>query len=375
MKYCSRCVTPDTRPHIVLDAEGVCNACGAHARRSAIDWTLREKQFSDLVTSIKKRKARYDCLIPVSGGKDSTWQVVQCLKYGLHPLAVTWKPPSRTELGTRNLANLVSLGVDHVDFQVNPQVEKKFLYQSLLRFGSTAIPMHMALFAIPLTFAVKFDIPLVVWGENSAVEYGGSEGDLQNFRLNGEWLRKYGVTQGTNASEWVSSDLTESEMTPYFAPTDRELDQKEILAIFLGYFFPWDPESSRRVAEAHGFQTRQEGPKTGYYNFADIDDEFISVHHYLKWHKFGFTRLFDNLSLEIRNGRLTRKEVINLIAKSGDQTPHEDIAKLCAYLNISVSEFHQIADRFRNKKIWSCEGGLWKMEDFLIKGWEWNETC
>jgi hypothetical protein len=116
----------------------------------------------------------YDCVIPVSGGKDSTWQVVKCLEYGLNPLAVTWKTPARTEVGAQNLANLVALGVDHIDYQINPKVERRFMLKALERFGSTAVPMHMALFSIPLTVAVRFEIPLVVWGENSALEYGGA---------------------------------------------------------------------------------------------------------------------------------------------------------------------------------------------------------
>ena len=156
MKYCTRCIIPDTRPNIELDAVGVCSACRAYDSRPDIDWTSREKAFRSVVGNAKARSQGYDCLIPVSGGKDSTWQVIKCLEYGLNPLAVTWKTPGRTELGRHNLDCLIRLGVDHIDYQISPAVERKFVYRSFRKFGSTAIPMHMALFNIPLAIATRF---------------------------------------------------------------------------------------------------------------------------------------------------------------------------------------------------------------------------
>jgi N-acetyl sugar amidotransferase len=372
VRYCRACVTADTRPNIELDAEGICNACRSHASRGEIDWHARERAFSDVAGRAKARSRGYDCLIPVSGGKDSTWQVVKCLEYGLNPLAVTWKTPARTPIGAQNLANLVGLGVDHIDYQVNPRVERKFLYKSLVRFGTTAIPMHMALFNIPLRIAVKFEIPLVVWGENSAFEYGGTEDERRGFRLDAEWLCKYGVTHGTTARDWVGEDLTAKELTPYFGPSEEELTRAGVLAVFLGYYFPWDPATSLSVASAHGFRVRDDGPKTGFYDYADIDDDFISIHHYLKWHKFGFTRLFDNLSLEIRNGRMTRGQAIEIIRRRGDETPYDDIARFCAFVGISPVHFAEVAETFRNRSIWRRRNGAWAIDDFLIPDWSWS---
>jgi len=372
MRYCARCITPATRPNIRLNEEGVCNACVAYGMRRQIDWVARERAFREVVERARGRSRGYDCVIPVSGGKDSTWQVVKCLEYGLNPLAVTWKTPARTEIGARNLANLVGLGVDHIDYQVNLRVERKFMYRALVRYGSPAIPMHLALFNIPLTIAVRFAIPLVVWGENSAVEYGGDADALHGFRLEGGWLKRYGVTHGTTARDWISDELSEREMTPYFGPTDEELDAKEILAAFLGYYFPWDPETSLAVARAHGFEPRAEGPKTGYYDYADIDDDFISIHHWLKWYKFGFTRTFDNLSVEIRNGRMTRLEAIEVLRKRGDETPWEDIAKFCQFVGITEVHFFDVVERFRNPEIWVRRDGKWRIEGCLIPDWNWT---
>lgn len=371
MKYCVRCVLPDTRPNLALDAQGLCNACRSHQTRAAIDWAARERAFADVAALAKSKSRGYDCLIPVSGGKDSHWQVLKCLEHGLNPLAVTWKTPARTALGQANLDNLVRLGVDHIDYQVNPLVERKFMYRSLVRYGDTAIPMHMALFAIPLGIAARFGIPLVVWGENSAFEYGEASQEHTGFRLDAAWLRTYGVTHGTVAADWVGDGLTAKELTPYCGPSDVELEAKGVSAVFLGYYFPWDPETTLAAAKAGGFRSREQGPKTGYYDYADIDDDFISIHHFLKWYKFGFTRTFDNLSLEIRNGRMTREQAVAVIAGRGDETPHEDIDALCRFLGIDREHFFRVIEPFRNRDIWVRKDGVWKIEDFLIKDWNW----
>ncbi len=372
MRYCNRCVTPSTRPNIQIGPTGICNACEAHGTKAQINWDARELAFREVVRHAKSRSRGYDCVIPVSGGKDSTWQVVKCLEYGLKPLAVTWKPPARTEIGRENLANLVNLGVDHIDYQVSPAVERTFLRQALYRFGATGIPMHMAMFHIPLKIAVAFEIPLVIWGENSAFEYGGGQDERQGFRLTDAWLKKYGVTHGTTAEDWVSEELTRQDLTPYFGPGEDELAAKGVLAIFLGYYLGWDPAVSLRVAQANGFRSRLEGPKTGHYNYADIDDDFISIHHYLKWYKFGFTRSFDNLSLEIRNGRMTRTEAIDILRNRGDETPHDDIDKLCQFLRMSIVEFYTAIEKFRNTDIWMQRQGKWQIKNFLIPDWKWQ---
>lgn len=374
MRYCKLCVLPDTRPNLTLDAEGVCNACRSHGTRPRIDWASRETAFRELCRQVSAKTRGYDCLIPVSGGKDSTWQTVVCLEHGLRPLAVTWRTPGRTAIGQRNLDNLIALGVDHVDYQISPKVEGRFMVKALERFGSTAIPMHLALFNIPLKIAARFQIPLVVWGENSAFEYGSADEAHTGFKLDRAWYRTYGVTHGTSASDWVDADLTEKDLAGYFGPDPDELEAQGVRAVFLGWYFPWDPETSLRVAKARGFESDPAGARTGYYDYADIDDDFISIHHWLKWYKFGFTRLFDNLSLEIRNRRMTRAQAVDIIAAKGDQTPYADIEKFCAFAGITRARFFEISERFRSTGIWNRDGGVWKIRDFLIPDWRWDEV-
>ncbi|MEZ5100182.1 MAG: N-acetyl sugar amidotransferase [Thermoleophilia bacterium] len=372
MRYCARCVLPDSRPNLTLDADGVCDACRAHEARGAVDWAARERALDALVARTRARATGgWDCVVPVSGGKDSTWQVVTCLERGLRPLCVTWRPPRRTPLGEANLRNLVSLGVDHVDFSVSPEVERVFTRLALERTGTPGLPMHMALFSIPLRIAVAFRIPLVVWGENSAIEYGGAqEGDA--YALDARWLARFGVTHGTTAADWACDELPLAALEPYRRPDEAELAAAGVEAVFLGWFLPWDPETTHAVARAHGFRASEDGPRVGAYDYADVDDDLISVHHWFKWPKFGFTRTFDNLSLEIRNGRLERDEAIERIRARGDETPHDDIARLCELCGIGHDRFREVVERFRNPAIWTRRGRTWAIDGFLVPDWRWQ---
>jgi N-acetyl sugar amidotransferase len=350
----------------------VCSACAAHdEKRGLIDWTARKSALERIVTQ-SRRSTGYDCIVPVSGGKDSTWQVLKCLEYGLRVLAVTWKTPARTAIGQRNLDNLIRLGVDHIDYTINPAVERRFMYDALERVGDTGLPMHMALYAVPLRLAVALHVPLVVWGESPHMEYGGTAEDRQRDQLNAEWFSRHGILQGTSVDDWITPALTAKDLDAYRLPADTDLAAGSIRSIFLGYYLPWDPEESLRAARENGFEVRAEGPKIGYYNYADIDCDFISVHHYFKWLKFGFTRLFDNLTIEIRNGRMTRERAVDIIASRGDDVPTQDIAKLCAFLRISEEHFWEIAERFRNPAVWVRQKGVWTIPGFLVPDWAWG---
>lgn len=367
MKYCGTCITPWNRPNIRFDANGRCN-CATATEKRAIDWAAREQDFRAVVENARAKSRGYDCLIPVSGGKDSIWQVHTCLEYGLKPLAVTWRPPGRTAIGQRNLQHLIDVGVDHIDFSISPDVEKRFTLAAYEKYGTPALPMHMAIFNVPLQVAVNFQIPLVVWGENSAFEYGGADSSRQGFKLDAAWLEKHGVTHGTTAKDWVGvNGLTEKDLVPYFGPADTS----GTLAVFLGYYFGWDPEKSLRVAQQHGFERNTEA-RTGAWDYADIDDDFISIHHWLKWFKFGFTRTFDNLSIDIRNGRLTRDNAIQMLRDRGDETPRADIAKFCAWLGITEERFFEIAETFRSRDVWTKKGDRWVIEDFIVPDWTWQ---
>jgi len=372
MKYCTECLLPNSRPNLSLNDLGVCNGCSNYKNRADVNWTDRHNQLKDLVDHAKRKKAQYDCIVPVSGGKDSTWQVIKCLELGLKVLAITWKTPGRNELGKSNLENLISLGADHIDFTINPKIEKKFMLKTFIKSGSPAIPMHLAIFSIPIRFALLMEIPLVIYGENSAVEYGGANKNDDTSRLNQEWVDIYGVTQGTSINDWVDDELQIRDLLSYAPPRESELSYSGIKSIFLGHYLQWDPRVSRDIAALNGFKERESGALTGYYEFADIDDEFISVHHWLKWYKFGFTRAFDNLSLDIRKGLITRDEALSTLVILGVQTPIQNITSYCEYVGISYTQFMEYGEKFRNLNIWKKNSkGNWYIPDFIIPNWSW----
>ena len=369
MRYCKKCVLPDTRPNLILMDDGICNACHSWlGKKTSIDWSFRKEQFQDLVASTQSKARTWDCVIPVSGGKDSTWQVIKALEYGLKPLCVTWRTPARSTLGQHNLDNLIKLGVDHIDFSISPSVEKIFTIKAFQKLGSFAIPMHMALFAIPLRIAINYKIPLVLWGENSGMEYGGDNKNTLGFQMNREWLMTYGVTQGTLAEDWVDDELCFKSLSAYIWPSDEELLEADVTAAFLGWYFPWDPHETYRVAKENGFKPMSGKPKTGLYNFADVDDSFlITLHHWMKWYKFGFTRLWDNLSLEIRMGNITRDQAVKLITEQGDENPIDEIKQFCQWSGMSEKAFMDTAEQFRNHNIWHRIQNQWQVNKGLLE--------
>jgi N-acetyl sugar amidotransferase len=366
--WCKNCVLPNTRPNITINSSGVCNACINHKNKDFIDWKKRSFLLKKLIKKIKQSsKSRFDCLLPVSGGKDSTWQVYNCLKFGLKPLTFTWKNPSMTSIGRKNLDNLINLGVDHIQWTINPIVESKFMLKTFKKFGSTAIPMHFSIHNIARNIAEKFDIPLIVWGENSALEYGeNSKSDLSSHMSN-NWRKHYGVNNNSTIFDWVGTDLTEDDLASYIFDFNKN---SKVLEIFLGNFIRWDPVKIYAFSKKIGFKKNNKA-RTGIYKFADIDDDFISIHHWMKWYKFGINRDFDNLSIEIRNKRISRNKAIELIKKNKNFLPINDINKFCKYVDIDNKTFFKIAEKFRNKNIWKKIDKKLKIDNFIIENWKW----
>lgn len=370
-RYCQNCVLPDTRPGVKLDAAGVCHGCRNAARKRDLDWQARAASFRELVEQVRRKGRRYDCVIPVSGGKDSFWQVVTCLEHGLHPLCVTYRVPFRNALGERNLQRLVALGVDHVDFRPNPDVERKFVEKAFRTRGISGLVTHMAVFAVPLQVAVAYDVPLVVYAENSATEYGTDDPSLEGERLTRRWLMRFGVTDGTTAADWVDDDLSARDLAAYAFPDEDLLAERDVRVVFLGHFFPWDPQNSLAVAAAHGFASRPEGPLVGHYDYANLDDDLLGIHQHAKWYKFGITRSWDTLSMEIRAGRTSRDAAIARLREIGAETPHQAIATFCDWLGIGEADYYAALERFRNPQIWRRRGGRWVIDDFLVPDFAW----
>ena len=374
MKYCINCILPDTRPGIKLNEEGICSGCEGHKKKSfSIDWLARKKELEKIIDIAKKKSSGYDCIVPVSGGKDSWFQIIKAKEFGLKVLAITWKTPARTKIGYQNLNNMLDiLKVDHIDYSFSKETEKKFLVAAFETTGVLGLPMHLGIFSMCTRMAIQLKIPLVIWGENSQLEYGGEDEEQLATDLDDYWISHHGCMEGKRAEDWIGvNGLTEKEMVPYMIPTKRDFTPK---SIFLGSFIKWNSFDILKEVSSYGFKYIENEGKVGHWDFADIDCNFISLHHFPKWHKFGMTRTFDNLSIQIRYGIIKRDEAIEILRKKGHQIPNEDIKIFCKFVERQEDWFWNTCEKFRNKNIWFKENNIWKLRNFIIEDWNWIES-
>jgi N-acetyl sugar amidotransferase len=374
MKYCKSCILPDSRPGIFLDENGVCSGCLGHLRKdNEIKWDQRKKEFKKIVKESKKKSSGYDCIVPVSGGKDSWYQIITAKENGLKILALTWKTPARTKLGYKNLERMLNvLNVDHIDYSFSRETEKKFLVAAFEKTGVPGLPMHLAIFSMCTRMAIQLRIPLIIWGENSQLEYGGNKKEQLSTDLDSYWIRNHGCMEGKSAKDWIGiNGLTEKDLVPYHIPSNLKFVPK---SIFLGSFIKWNSFKILEKVKKYGFMYEENKAKVGYWDFADIDCNFISLHHFPKWYKFGMSRIFDNLSIQIRYGMINRDEAIEILKKKGHQIPHNDIDIFCKFVDKPVSWFWDTCEKYRNKEIWYKDKKIWKIKNFLIKDWNWIEN-
>lgn len=368
LKYCVRCVMPDSKPDLQIDEEGVCNACRNFERRTQIDWSSRRAALIETVERYRNRDgSNWDCIIPVSGGKDSTYQVLKIQELGLNPLCVTATTCDLSELGRRNIENIKRLGVDYVQVSPNPLVRAKLNRIGLTQVGDISWPEHVGIFTIPVRAAVQFNVPLIVWGENSQNEYGGPAAAAENNVLNRSWLEEFGGLLGLRVSDLIAMVGIEArDLINYSYPTDAELARVGVTGLFLGYYLPWDGLTNALSAQAHGFSTYHRTVEGSMVNYENLDNHQTGIHDYFKFLKFGFGRASDLASLHLRRGRLDRKDAIAIVREHDGQFPWEYLGKslerILEPLEMSVPEFVAVCDRFTNKKLFvrDSAGGLVK---------------
>ena len=369
MIYCKKCVIPNTRPNIEFDIHGICSACNSSKIKKKIKWSERQKLFLNILKKHKKlnKNNDYNCIVPVSGGKDSVYQLYQIKKkFRMKPLAITWRTLARTQQGEKNLTALKNIGVDHIDFTVNPEIINDITKKSFLKFGDSSYIDHLCIYNLIPNLAVKFKIPLIVWGENMFFEYGGYKKEANQRTQTSKLINNHHILKNYVAEKWLSKKISKKDISPFASPDEKKLRLIKYEPIYLGYYFPWDIKQNHKIAKKVGFRARESGPIMGLYRESDIDCMNIVIHHYFKWLKFGFNRVTDHASNEIRKGRLSRKKAIKLIDKfDGLKPPKEYIRSFCKQINITEIKFWEIANKFRNKKIWKKNG----KKEWYIANW------
>ena len=305
--------------------------------------------------------AGYDCIVPVSGGKDSTYQVIEVLDLGLNPLCVTASTDHLTAIGRRNLDNIRNLGVDLIEVSTNPVVRGRINRLALETVGDISWPEHVCIFTIPVRLAVQMNIPLIVWGENSQHEYGGPAAAADNNVLTRRWLEEFGGLLGLRVSDLVGQmGITGRDLVQYTYPTDDELARVGVTGIFLGHYRPWDGYQNALIAQANGFESFPTTVEGSLVNYENLDNAQTGIHDYFKFLKFGFGRATDIACLHVRRGRLSRARAMKLVRKHDGKFPHTylgvDLEDILAPLEMTVDEFTKICDRFTNKKLFVCDG-------------------
>ena len=367
LKYCKKCVMPHTKPDLHIDDEGICNACRSYEKRKDVDWDKRRKELLVLLDKYRRNGSNWDCIVPVSGGKDSTYQVIRMLQLDLNPLCVTATTCDLSEIGRKNIENIKKLGVDYVEFSPNPIIRAKLNRIGLMEVGDISWPEHSGIFTIPVRAAVQYNVPLLVWGENAQNEYGGPATAAENNVLNRSWLEEFGGLLGLRVSDLSETYGIEPKyLLPYQYPTDDELKRVGVTGLFLGYYIPWDGLSNTLIAQANGFRSIEGVVEGSMVNYENLDNHQTGVHDYFKFLKFGFGRATDIACLHLRRGRITRQDAIEIVKKHDGKFPWTYLGKpledILEPLDLTIDEFIKICDRFTNKKIFKrdASGALLK---------------
>ena len=353
MMKCTRCGLPETYETIEFDAGGVCNICRQQEfKGSTIDWTERKKMLENLISEYKG-KYDYDCIVPFSGGKDSTYTLYHLVtEYKLKPLVVQFNHGfMRPNLLANNERTFKKLGVDVISFTPNWKVVKRLMREALIRKGDFCWHCHTGIFAYPMHIALKFSVPLVFWGEPSSeytAYYDYRDGEVEEVD---ETRFNRFVNLGITAEDMkgmIEKDfsLDERDLIPYTYPPLRELKKLKYRSVCLGSFIPWDAKrQSQIIMQQLGWKGDEvEGMPPGLYPYEKIECSMQGVRDYLKYLKRGYSRVTQMTALDIRNGRLQKTEADKLIAEwEGGKPPSLEI--FLEYLDMSETEFQEIVNK------------------------------
>ena len=376
MDYCKRCVYPaNSRPGIVFDDDGVCSGCRLAESRPGIDWATREPLLREILGEHKARQREkgnpYDCIIPVSGGKDSTFQVwLLRNKYGMNPLLVTYNHTFNTALGVRNLTNLIKqLDCNLIRFTTAPGAAIRIAKYMLAKVGDVTWHYHAGIMTFPIRTAVQYDVPLIVWGEHGFSELVGMHNydDFVEFTKKKRQEHDMRGFEPEDLLEEPDCPLSRYDLAPFFYPSDEQIEQVGIRGIYLSNFMEWDGrQHAELMIEQVGFETAQSRERT--FNLYDkLDDIHANgLHDYLKFLKFGYGRCTDEVSFEIRRQRMTREEGIDLVAQYDHVRP-SDTDIFLREAEMSETEFLDTIEDLRDPSIWIKDNtGNWLATDSVV---------
>ncbi|MFC1631090.1 N-acetyl sugar amidotransferase [Candidatus Omnitrophota bacterium] len=364
IKRCAKCIMPETKPGIEFNQSGVCNACVNEESKNNIDWETRFKELRQIAEIVKDKKPNgYNCVIPVSGGKDSTFvSVLAKEKLGLRPLLVCVQPMNPTGIGRKNLDNLSSLGFDIFAFQPNKKIMPTLVKRTFYEDGKCGRAFEFMLYSVPMHVAINYKIPLAIWGENPRFEYGNAGGESLGASAAGR--KKDTSFKNQDADHWISEGVGPEDLVAFQHPSEEEIRNAGVESVFMSYFLKFD---SRKIAEfcvERGLSVRPKHEllgSGGYWDFEQLDDEGPVVSHLLKYLKYGYGRGTDHACRDIRWEYITRKEGLKLAQEYDGHCNPDYIKRFSDYIGIDSEEFWRVADGFRNQDIWKRVNGKWEL--------------
>jgi N-acetyl sugar amidotransferase len=352
---------PENKPDLYIDEGGVCSACQHIEQRREVNWEARKSELLEILERYRSRSGgNYDCIIPVSGGKDSHFQVLRTLELGMNPLCVTASTDKLSEIGRYNIENLKKQGVDYIEVTPNPVLRRRINRLALTQVGDISWPEHVAIFTVPVRIAVQLGVPLIIWGENSQNEYGGPASAAKSNVLTRRWLEEFGGLLGLRVSDLLDAEgIPAKHLIQYMYPSDEELQRAGVTGLFLGHYLPWDGYQNALYAQAHGFQTYTRTVEGSLVNYENLDNCQTGIHDYFKFLKYGFGRATDLACLHIRRGRLPREDALRLVRLHDGKFPWSylgcPLQEILSDIGMTVEEFIRTCDRFTNKKLFRCD--------------------
>ncbi len=357
--YCKKCLYPETKQDIWFDENGTCSACLAYENRKAINWDERRKELETIVAKFKRDKG-YDCIVPVSGGKDSTYQILQVLNLGLKPLAVIAETCDLSDIGRRNIDNLKWIGVDVIQYSTSKLVRSKLNRAGLELVGDISWPEHVSIFTTPIQVAVNFNIPLVIWGENPQNEYGGPAANQDNNILDRKWLEEFGGLIGLRVDDLLGYEgIEKKDLNMFVYPDDEDLQRVGVTGLFLGYYLPWESYHNKLISQANGFESYGKPVEGHFVDCENLDNYQAGLHEYLMYLKFGYGRATAQASMDIRRNRVTREDAAKVIVKLEGNYPASFLGKnlqdILADIGMTQKKFDEICDQYTNYELFEVD--------------------
>lgn len=370
IKYCTKCVYPSiSATPLQFDENGVCSGCRTSIQKEEIDWDKRKQQFIRLIEKYRSKTGdNYDCIIPVSGGKDSYFQIHIIKELGLNPLLVTYNGNNYTPTGMKNLLNMREVfNCDHIFFTPNIETLKVMNRVAMKLMGDMNWHGHAGIFTYPIRVAVKENIPLMIWGEHGFMDLGG----MHSYNDYVEFTYRYRHEHCLRGFEWQDilsealkqgEKLSMNQLIPWMYPSDEEIERVGVRGIYISNYFNWDANvHGKMVIEKYGFLEAEEPFERTYRKMSNLDDMHENgIHDYMKYVKFGYGRATDHVCKDIRSGRMTREQGIEIV-RNMDHIKSKDLYRWLDYVGWTEAEFDRVADTFRDKRVWLKDSkGKWK---------------